>query len=381
MGDKTLKQNDNHTDIVQDSAWCWVIVIGAFLAHVITHGILYSFGILFIALEEKYGGTKAEIALIPSLMSGTLYLVGPLVSALITRYGCRTVTALGAVIGALGFITSVFANSLYLLYFTLGVLTGCGFGFVFLAAIVVVTRHFQKHRSLACGLALSGAGGGAFICSPLIEWLLATFSLSGTLLILAAIVLNCIPCGLLFRSVRGAHTNRAAETGRDLEYDSVLHETFEVCGDAEQEVQVHYDAKDEFDTFKQNQTEGSEHYTELANMPSKLFGSSEEDNGLQNSNYEAETQSVIVDDNIVIEIVNQNEFKEKEAFIQEKTANQNEKTFKPPNRRRKDLAVSDISGASRPGGDGSTSGSVRAEQCLQWSWLPPWAYVCSIRDN
>lgn len=54
----------------------WVIVAAAFWAHFLSHGTLYSFGVLFIALEEKFGGGKAGVAIIPSLLGGFFYLVG-----------------------------------------------------------------------------------------------------------------------------------------------------------------------------------------------------------------------------------------------------------------------------------------------------------------
>ena len=59
-----------------NSKYGWVVVAAAFLAHLFTYGIIYSFGILFLALEEKFEGVKAEIAIIPSLTSGCLYLIG-----------------------------------------------------------------------------------------------------------------------------------------------------------------------------------------------------------------------------------------------------------------------------------------------------------------
>ena len=62
--------------VVMDSCRCWFVVAGAFVAHVLTHGIVYSFGILFVALEDRYGGHKAEVALIPAITTGALYLIG-----------------------------------------------------------------------------------------------------------------------------------------------------------------------------------------------------------------------------------------------------------------------------------------------------------------
>ena len=49
---------------------------------------------------------------------------GPIASMLVNRYGCRVVTAVGAVLAAFGLAISAAANSLVLLYFSIGVCTG-----------------------------------------------------------------------------------------------------------------------------------------------------------------------------------------------------------------------------------------------------------------
>ena len=49
---------------------------------------------------------------------------GPIASILVNRYGCRVVTAVGAVLAAFGLAISAAANSLVLLYFSIGVCTG-----------------------------------------------------------------------------------------------------------------------------------------------------------------------------------------------------------------------------------------------------------------
>jgi len=59
-----------------DSRYGWVVVFTAMLSHVLIGGIIYSFGILFLALEEGFEGGKTEIAMIPSLTTGCMYLIG-----------------------------------------------------------------------------------------------------------------------------------------------------------------------------------------------------------------------------------------------------------------------------------------------------------------
>ena len=62
---------------------------------------------------------------------------------------------------------SVAATSVVVLYFTIGVLTGLGFGLIYLPAIVSVSIYFEKKRAFATGIAVCGSGLGTFIFAPL----------------------------------------------------------------------------------------------------------------------------------------------------------------------------------------------------------------------
>ena len=63
----------------------------------------------------------------------------------------------------------------------------------------MIGHYFSKRRSLANGLSLSGASIGQFALPPLLQYLLDTYSLKGTLLIIGGIYFNVIACGLLYR--------------------------------------------------------------------------------------------------------------------------------------------------------------------------------------
>ena len=64
---------------------------------------------------------------------------------------------------------SAAANSIIILYFTVGVLTGLGFGLIYLPAIVSVSIYFEKKRAFATGIAVCGSGLGTFIMAPVTE--------------------------------------------------------------------------------------------------------------------------------------------------------------------------------------------------------------------
>ena len=73
---------------------------------------------------------------------------------------------------------------------------------VYIPAILIVGFYFEKKRALANGIANSGSGLGAFIYAPLCHVLLMYYGWRGSLLILSALVLNCIVCSALFRPLR-----------------------------------------------------------------------------------------------------------------------------------------------------------------------------------
>jgi len=86
-----------------------------------------------------------------------------------------------------------------------------GIGIAFIPAIVAVSFYFEKRRSIAIGIAVCGTGIGTFVIAPLTNVLLSEYSWKGTVLIEAAILLNCIACGMVFRPLNIRSETRQAE--------------------------------------------------------------------------------------------------------------------------------------------------------------------------
>jgi len=77
--------------------------------------------------------------------------------------------------------------------------TGIGFGLMYLPSIVMVGFYFEKRRAFATGIAVCGSGIGAFIFAPLADWLLSNYGWKGATWIIAGLVLNGVVVGALFR--------------------------------------------------------------------------------------------------------------------------------------------------------------------------------------
>ncbi len=199
-----------------DGGWGWVIVFASFLVNLIADGITFSFGVIFLEFVKYFGEGKSKTAWIGSLFLAIPLLSGPIASYLTDRYGCRRVSIAGGILAATGFIISAFINSIELLFFTFGILSGFGLSLCYVAAIVIVAYYFEKRRSFATGLSVCGSGIGTFIFPPFIDFLIEEYGWRGTTLILAGLFLNLCVCGALMRDLEYTKKKKKKKQGRKL---------------------------------------------------------------------------------------------------------------------------------------------------------------------
>ena len=81
---------------------------------------------------------------------------------------------------------------------------GSGFGMMHLVAIVCVQHWFDKWRCRALAFIFCGVGVGTFAWPPMSAFFYHTFSLGGTLLLLAGLQMQGLWCSILLRSYRGS---------------------------------------------------------------------------------------------------------------------------------------------------------------------------------
>lgn len=87
-----------------------------------------------------------------------------------------------------------------------------GFCLIWLPAITGVAAYFDKKRAMAMGIASSGSGFGTFLMAPIVNLLDENFGWSWTLMIVGALVLLCIPLGLLFKPLKDSKSNKSTES-------------------------------------------------------------------------------------------------------------------------------------------------------------------------
>ncbi|XP_050393606.1 monocarboxylate transporter 12-B isoform X1 [Patella vulgata] len=182
-----------------DGGYGWLIVVASFLISLICDGCAFSFGVLYTELLDEFGESKSKTSWIGSLFMSVPMILGPLGSALSSKFGCRAVTIGGGIISTSGFVLSSFSNSVDILCVTFGLIAGSGMSVCYVSSMIMVAYYFKKKRALTTGLSVCGSGIGTFIFAPLTEYLIQEYGWRGTLLIIGGIVLNLVVAGALFR--------------------------------------------------------------------------------------------------------------------------------------------------------------------------------------
>lgn len=184
---------------IPDGGWGWMVVLASLVISMIADGISFSFGLLYIEFLNEFGASKSKTAWIGSLFMAVPLLSGPIMSALVDRYGCRKMTILGGLISGLGFILSIFSKTIEVTYLTFGVIAGLGLGMCYVTAVVSVAFWFDKKRTLATGLGACGTGIGTFVYAPMTTFFIAEYGWRGTTLLLAGTFFNMIVAGAVMR--------------------------------------------------------------------------------------------------------------------------------------------------------------------------------------
>ena len=87
-------------------------------------GTVLTFGVLLNGLMDTFDTSYGSTSLLMSIQSGTVFIISPIVSYLVKKFGCQTPTLVGTLIAAIGLFGSGWAQSIGFLYITAGVVTG-----------------------------------------------------------------------------------------------------------------------------------------------------------------------------------------------------------------------------------------------------------------
>ncbi|XP_060067523.1 monocarboxylate transporter 12-B-like [Ylistrum balloti] len=121
----------------------------------------------------------------------------------------------GGVVGGVGVALCYFMISIEYIICVFGITVGFANACLFGNGLVIVGMYFEKRRSLATALALTGASVGHFAIPPILQILLDNYGIHGAFLFQGGFYLNIAFFGSLYRPLTVVHKNTNVETEQE----------------------------------------------------------------------------------------------------------------------------------------------------------------------
>ena len=150
-----------------DSARGWTVVGAAFLSMFTVFGVAYSFGAFFAPMAAEFGSSRGATSAVYSITAFLYFSLGVVSGPVTDRVGPRRVLLAGAVAMGGGLFLTSLVGRLWVGYVTYGLGVGLGVACGYVPMVAVVGGWFERRRSMAVGVAVSGIGLGTLAVAPL----------------------------------------------------------------------------------------------------------------------------------------------------------------------------------------------------------------------
>ena len=156
-----------------------MVCLGVFLTQFTIIGIDNSFGVVIGSLVELLDSNTSNVSWIHSIHSSFMFFFASISSILLKKFGLRSVILIGTTLSCASYIAPIFLQNYVGLLLTYGILGGAGSGLLFTPANIACTKYFDKWRSLAMGISMSGGGCGTMAVSLLCNYINIKFGCKG----------------------------------------------------------------------------------------------------------------------------------------------------------------------------------------------------------
>jgi MFS family permease len=140
-------------------------------------GTVYTWSVFRFPIEELFniGSTQSGLPYMVSLGFYSIFMI--LTGKYLDKYSPKLIILMGGLLVGLGWILSGYAENVYVLTLTFGVISGAGVGIVYGAPIAVVAKWFPQKNGLMLGLVLIGFGLSPFITAPVARNLIESYGI------------------------------------------------------------------------------------------------------------------------------------------------------------------------------------------------------------
>lgn len=175
---------ENMTWIKRDGK---VVIPGIIMMLVL--GSVYSYSVFRLSIESFYH-VNTSFSGLPYMISLLFYAIFMGISGkLLEKISQYRVMIAGIVMVTVGWITAYLSASFFVLVIGYGVFIGTGIGLIYGIPLAIITTHYKESKGIYLGLVLVGFGLSPFITAPLMQQLIAEFSLHITFLVMGVLSL------------------------------------------------------------------------------------------------------------------------------------------------------------------------------------------------
>jgi len=141
---------------------------------------------------------RERTAWIGSLAIALVFFTGSVSGIMVSKFGCRVTSLLGAIICAVSLASASMSQSIVVLYLSYSIPFGIGTSFIFNAGLVIVSNYFTRRRSLALGFVSAGQGLGVLVQGPLLQTLIDLYGWKTTYRIMAGVIFGVCLLGVTY---------------------------------------------------------------------------------------------------------------------------------------------------------------------------------------
>lgn len=174
-----------------------LVVFACLVSILISMGLGYSLSVLYAQLIRVFDADRSLVALNQSFYEALLAVGGALWSYPVSKIGYGYCIIIGGIVGSICVIFSSLAVNVPTIIILVGVLSGAAFGIVYMGPFVVAGDIFNSHKAAVIGFVSIGSSLGQFTMSYFMEICIEEYNWNGALMVIGAICLNAVPCGML----------------------------------------------------------------------------------------------------------------------------------------------------------------------------------------
>ena len=181
-----------------DSWKGWLAVGCAFVSMFICFGVVYSFGAFFDPMSSEFNTSRGATSAVFSITTFIFFTGGIFSGMAADRFGPKPVLIFGGLAMGSGLYLTSLANSLWVGYITYGLGVGVGVACGYVPMLAVVGAWFERRRTAALGVAVTGVGLGTLVVAPLAAALITQYGWRMTYVIFGiSSAAGLILCGYL----------------------------------------------------------------------------------------------------------------------------------------------------------------------------------------